>query len=351
MIESRKKDISKEFIKENVLNKELTQIQWSFLWELNSLKQEIESLKDFNILWSESSSTSTKTQQQEKIFWLDDIMKILFNNKWKQRTKIWYEANKMVNIVYLMISDEWKKNLDLLYESLEKSNTEQELKDSLNSELNKLQSNISQNNQNNNSSNWNNKTQTNIWWYENLNWIENKENNQVSEQYIYQQAKLYWVTDNRQIAYILSTVKWECVFKNIKEIWWENKSYWKMDSKTWNAYYGRWFVQLTHKWNYEKFTKIIKESRLKFKDNNWNILTSQQLDLVKNPDTIIKSNDLASFILIYWMKNGTFTGKKLDDYINSTKTDFKNARRIINWMDKADLFESNAQEYLRKIWN
>jgi hypothetical protein len=30
------------------------------------------------------------------------------------------------------------------------------------------------------------------------------------------------------------------------------------------------------------------------------------------------------------MKNGTFTGKKLDDYINNTKTDFKNARRIIN---------------------
>jgi len=79
--ESRKKDISREFIKEKVLNKELVEVQWSFLWELNSLKKEIESFKDFSILWSEDTSPDNENQE-ENIFWLNEIMKLLFNNKW-----------------------------------------------------------------------------------------------------------------------------------------------------------------------------------------------------------------------------------------------------------------------------
>ena len=31
-------------------------------------------------------------------------------------------------------------------------------------------------------------------------------------------------------------------------------------------------------------------------------LNSNDLNLVQNPDTVLKSNDLASFILIHWMK-------------------------------------------------
>ena len=174
--------------------------------------------------------------------------------------------------MYLMISDEWKKNLDLLYEKLQKAKTEDELKQSLDSELSQLQSDVLSRQW---WVGWWNERRNN-WWYENLNWIEDKEKQQVSEQYIYKQAKLYWVTDNRQIAYILAIVKWECGFKNIKEIWWENKSYWQIDSSTWKAYYGRWFLQLTHKWNYEKYTKIIKDLKLNFKDNNWNTLSQDK---------------------------------------------------------------------------
>jgi putative chitinase len=36
------------------------------------------------------------------------------------------------------------------------------------------------------------------------------------------------------------------------------------------------------------------------------------------------------------MLQGKYTGKKLGDYFNDTKTDPLNARRIINGMDKAD---------------
>ena len=356
MAETWKKSIAEDYIKENILNKEFNEIQWSFLWEINNLKKEIESFTNFDdILWTEGLfwNKKEKTPKELKTIWLDSIMKILFNDKWNQRTKIWYETKKLVNYAYMMISDEWKKNLDLLYESLQKAKSEQELRQSLSNELSQLQTDVLSNPW----WNWNNP-----WWYENLSSIENKEQHQVSEQYIYKQAELYWVTDKRQIAYILAIVKWECGFKNIKEIWWENMSYWKIDSSTWKAYYGRWFLQLTHKWNYEKYTKIIKESWLKFKDNNWNILTWDRLDLVKNPDTVLESNDLASFILIDWMKNWwpyRQDSKKLSNYINNNKTDFFNARYIINW-DKNyvrnwkkvwDMYKEYAQDYLNKIWN
>ena len=179
---------------------------------------------------------------------------------------------------------------------------------------------------------------------------EKIENLNITEQYIVNQAKKYWITDKKQIAYILSTVKWECWFKNIKEIGWINKIYGKKDKQTWKNYYGRGFVQLTHKTNYEKFTNIIKNKNLKFKDNLGQELTSSEMDLVQNPDTILRSNDLASFILIEGMKEGLFTWKKLSDFINSQKTDLYNARSIINGMSSSpNKFESRAKEYLRKI--
>ena len=179
---------------------------------------------------------------------------------------------------------------------------------------------------------------------------ESIENLDITEKYIVNQAKKYWITDKKQIAYILSTVKWECWFKNIKEIWWLNKIYGKKDKQTWKSYYGRGFVQLTHKTNYEKFTNIIKEKNLKFNDNLGKELTSSQMDLVQNPDTILKSNDLASFILIEGMKQWLFTWKKLSDFINSQKTDLYNARSIINGMSSSPhKFENRAKEYLKKI--
>lgn len=39
---------------------------------------------------------------------------------------------------------------------------------------------------------------------------------------------------------------------------------------------------------------------------------------------------------------GMFTGKKLSDYINETKADYRNARRVVNGTDKADLIAGYA---------
>jgi hypothetical protein len=162
------------------------------------------------------------------------------------------------------------------------------------------------------------------------------------EQFIYNQIRKQWIQDPNQIAYILATVKGESGYKNIKEIGWEKKKY----GKEW--YYGRWYVQLTHKTNYEKFNKIIKKSWKTFKDNQWNVL--KNIDIVKNPDIILQSNELSAFILIYGMKYGSFTNKKLADFINKNTTDFYNARSIINGMSSAPKkYAQFAQEYKKKI--
>ncbi len=192
-------------------------------------------------------------------------------------------------------------------------------------------------------------------WRENLDSSESADKQKVSEQWMYDKAIEYWITDKRQIAYVLATVKWECEFKNQKEIWWENKNYWKVDSSTWKAYYGRWFIQLTHKYNYQKYTQIIQSLWRDFKDNSWNTLKWSEIDLVNNPDIILQSNDLAAFIIVDWMKNwwpDRVQSKRLDNYINDSKTDYYNARSIVNWMSsKPQTYADMANNYLDKIWS
>ena len=192
-----------------------------------------------------------------------------------------------------------------------------------------------------------------ISWRESLDSEESSDKQQVSEQWIYDKAVEYWITDNRQIAYVLSTIKWESWFKNQKEIWWENRDYWKVNSETWQAYYGRWFIQITHKGNYEKYTQIIRNSWRDFKDNDGSTLKWSEIDLVNNPDIILQSNDLAAFIAMDWMKNwwpNRLDKKRLDHFINDDNQDYYNARSIINWMTSNPwLYANNAQRYLDKI--
>jgi len=82
-------------------------------------------------------------------------------------------------------------------------------------------------------------------------------------------------------------------------------------------YCGRGLVQLTWKSNYAKYGEIMG------------------IDLVNNPNLALDMKH-AVFILVHGMKYGTFTGKKLDDYINGNGTNFLLARKIINGGDKAN---------------
>ncbi len=143
-------------------------------------------------------------------------------------------------------------------------------------------------------------------------------------------------TFKNQLAYILWTVKWECGFQN------------KPQKGTEEQYRGRWFVQLTWAQNYKKFWTISQESGLKFHKNNWEIISNDELNLIKHPDTITESNELAAFILVYGTINWSFTLKKLDDYINDEKTDFLAARKVIGWK-YATNYVNNANTCLKNI--
>lgn len=95
-------------------------------------------------------------------------------------------------------------------------------------------------------------------------------------------------------------------------------------------YYGRGYVQITGKRNYADWSKRLG------------------VDLVANPDLVSK---YAVRILFDGMLLGTFTGKKLSDYIATPpgNDDFVEARRIINGRDKAALIAGHAVLFLAAL--
>ena len=121
-----------------------------------------------------------------------------------------------------------------------------------------------------------------------------------------------------QIGYVLGTVDWETAhtFQPVKEAYWNSEN-WRKSHLRYYPYYGRGYVQLTWKDNYRKYGEKLG------------------IDLVGNPDLALDP-DNAMFILIDGFKTGAFTGKKITDYINEDRTDFYNARRCINGLDRAD---------------
>jgi len=60
-------------------------------------------------------------------------------------------------------------------------------------------------------------------------------------------------------------------------------------------------------------------------------------------------NDIALFVLVHGFKTGTFTGRKITDYINNFETDFINARRCINGTDRAHEIADLAENYLNDL--
>ncbi len=138
-------------------------------------------------------------------------------------------------------------------------------------------------------------------------------------------AREMGVVKPEAIQYILATVMHETnkTFEPVKEAYWTSEQY-KKENFRYYPYYGRGFVQLTHKENYEKFSKIMN------------------IDLVNNPDLALDF-DNALFILIYGMIHGSFTKAKLSDYFNHKGSNFIGARKIINGIDKEETIARIAQ--------
>lgn len=140
------------------------------------------------------------------------------------------------------------------------------------------------------------------------------------------------ITQPEQIAYVLATVQHETggTFLPVEE------GYYLKDPKKFQKtlryypFYGRGFVQITWKANYQKFTKLVG------------------VNLVLEPDKAL-DYDIALFILCYGFKHGSFTGKKLEDYIRPRHTDFIGARRCINGTDCAAKISGYAYRWLKQL--
>lgn len=68
------------------------------------------------------------------------------------------------------------------------------------------------------------------------------------------------------------------------------------------------------------------------------------IDLVENPNLALDPQ-IAYNIMSYGMRNGSFTGVSLSDYINSSETDYYDARRIVNGTDRASTVAGYAVQF------
>lgn len=188
---------------------------------------------------------------------------------------------------------------------------------------------------------------------------ENKENLKV----LLNDMNEYYTSEKitplkEQVAYILATVYTE-TFKTFKPV---IENYWIADKKIREIYFykydpiladtderketaikrgntekgdglkycGRGYVQLTWKNNYKK----VKE---KF-----------GIDVVTYPDKVLEPK-LAVKIMIWGMNNGIFTGVAINRYINDSKTDYINARKVINGIDRKDEIADNAKIFAKDL--
>ncbi|MFT3799629.1 MAG: peptidoglycan-binding protein [Burkholderiaceae bacterium] len=146
------------------------------------------------------------------------------------------------------------------------------------------------------------------------------------------------ITDLRWAAYMLATVRHECAntWQPIEEIGkGAGQAYGRPELVTdddgrrlTNVYYGRGFVQLTWKENYEWVGRNIGLDR----------------ELLLHPDRALEP-DVAYTILSDGMRKGFFTTRTLSRYINQTSADYFNARRIINGLDQAARIQAYAERF------
>ncbi len=148
---------------------------------------------------------------------------------------------------------------------------------------------------------------------------------------IIRECKRQGLTLNSQIAYVLATVQHETnnTFKPVREAYWLSEK-WRQINLRYYPYYGRGYVQLTWKQNYQKYGEIMG------------------INLAGNPDKVMEPN-IALFILVDGMSKGRFTGKKLGTYVNGSKTDFVGARDVVNPGDKPVLIADYAKKWQRQI--
>lgn len=145
------------------------------------------------------------------------------------------------------------------------------------------------------------------------------------------------ITDPNQIAYVLATAQLESGMGQYLEEFADGSAYeGRADLGNTQAgdgvrFKGRGYVQITGRVNYQDWSDRLG------------------VDFVSNPELMEQPNYALTTIVV-GMRDGTFTGKKLSDYIPAGGSpDFVNARRIINGTDKASLIAGYANDWLARI--
>lgn len=130
-----------------------------------------------------------------------------------------------------------------------------------------------------------------------------------------------------QCAYVLATSFWETAhtMRPVVEAYWLSEN-WRKNNLRYYPWYGRGFVQLTWKANYER---AARELGVPFDQN-----PGLALDPVN-----------AAKVAVTGMREGWFTRRDLNDFIDLQHSDFYHARQIINGMDKAQQIADIAEHY------
>jgi hypothetical protein len=161
---------------------------------------------------------------------------------------------------------------------------------------------------------------------------------------LYEQYESWFNT--AQWAYVFATAYHEtaATMAPVREAFRMSEAWRKANLRYW-PHYGRGYVQITWKENYEKFTIILK------RDLN---ITIRQRDDFMLPN-------VAFYTMIYGFNHGSFTGKKLSDYVTPSGVEgqhlsnsptgglrglYFSARRCINATDRAELIADHAIKFL-----
>ena len=140
------------------------------------------------------------------------------------------------------------------------------------------------------------------------------------------------LTDVRHIAYLLATVKHECAdrWQPIAEFasgqqYEGRRDLGNIRSGDGPRYKGRGYVQITGRVNYRKFGERLR------------------VDLEGDPALALEPA-LSYRIASLGMRQGLFTGRSLSSFIHEDHCDYRQARRIINGLDRADRIRMYAEK-------
>jgi putative chitinase len=148
-------------------------------------------------------------------------------------------------------------------------------------------------------------------------------------------------SDTRFVAYSLATAYHETGRKMlpVREVGEGSGHQYGIPTGPWGqVYYGRGLVQMTWYKNYDNVNVRLRQL---------GVLEPGE-DLTKQPDLALRP-DIASALLVHGMVRGWFTGTKLSDVFNATKTAWATARMVINGTDQAAEIAVYAEHFFEAL--